>query len=149
MEVLIWKLILSEKNIIMCQIQWKTLSKRNLWNSISISTNQTDVKVVLSAVKDMNIMESTIYYKGIIIRAEERNRDMYATVDEVIKKNSRNKSITRSLSWKKDLERELWQPPWPSSRWGIATSEYRKEKDLRAKASYSRWSYYADEPFGT
>ncbi len=46
----------------------------------------TDVKVVLSAVKDMNIMESTIYYKGIIIRAEERNRDMYATVDEVIKK---------------------------------------------------------------
>ena len=46
----------------------------------------TGVKVLLSVEKDRNIMEATIHFDGIIIRAEDYTRDMYKTVDKVIKK---------------------------------------------------------------
>lgn len=48
--------------------------------------DDTVVKVVLSVEKDRNIMEATIHYEGIIIRAEEYTRDMYGTVDQVVRK---------------------------------------------------------------
>ena len=48
--------------------------------------DDTIVKVLLSVEKDRNIMEATIHYNGIIIRAEDYTRDMYSTVDQVIRK---------------------------------------------------------------
>lgn len=46
----------------------------------------TDVNVVLSVVKDDQIVEVTIPYKGIIFRAEAVTEDMYSTLDEVVEK---------------------------------------------------------------
>jgi len=46
----------------------------------------TDVKVVLSVEKDRNIMEATIHHEGLIIRSEDHTRDMYSTVDKVVRK---------------------------------------------------------------
>ena len=48
--------------------------------------DDTNVKVLLSVEKDRNIMEATIHYNGMIIRAEDYTRDMYNTVDQVIRK---------------------------------------------------------------
>ena len=39
--------------------------------------DDTNVKVLLSVEKDRNIMEATIHYNGMIIRAEDYTRDMY------------------------------------------------------------------------
>ncbi|SHE61919.1 SSU ribosomal protein S30P/sigma 54 modulation protein [Caldanaerobius fijiensis DSM 17918] len=46
----------------------------------------TDVNVVLSVVKNDQIVEVTIPYKGVIFRAEAATEDMYSTLDEVVEK---------------------------------------------------------------
>ncbi|WP_026486321.1 ribosome hibernation-promoting factor, HPF/YfiA family [Caldanaerobius polysaccharolyticus] len=48
--------------------------------------DDTDVNVVLSVVKNDQIVEVTIPYKGVIFRAEARSEDMYSTLDEVVEK---------------------------------------------------------------
>lgn len=48
--------------------------------------DNTNVKIVLAIEKKRNIMEATIFHDGIIIRAEESTRDMYSTIDQVVKK---------------------------------------------------------------
>ncbi len=48
--------------------------------------DETVVKVVLSVEKDRKIMEATIRYDGIIIRAEDYTRNMNTTIDKVVRK---------------------------------------------------------------
>ena len=50
---------------------------------------QTDVHVTLSVIKDQHVVEVTIPLPGIVLRAEERSEDMYASVDLVVDKLER------------------------------------------------------------
>lgn len=49
----------------------------------------SDVNVTLTVLKDLQIVEVTIPLKGVILRAEERNSDMYASIDLVVDKLER------------------------------------------------------------
>ena len=62
----------------------------------------TEAKVVLYVEKERNIMEATIHHSGIIIRSEDYTRDMYKTVDKVVRKLEK-----QVLSQKSKLESRL------------------------------------------
>lgn len=47
------------------------------------------VNITLSVVKDMQNVEVTIPLPGVLLRAEERNTDMYASIDLVVEKLER------------------------------------------------------------
>lgn len=49
----------------------------------------TDVHVTLSVVRGEQIVEVTIPLKGVLLRAEERSGDMYASIDLVVDKLER------------------------------------------------------------
>lgn len=49
----------------------------------------TDVNVTLSVVKGLQAVEVTIPLTGVMLRAEEKNSDMYASIDLVIDKLER------------------------------------------------------------
>jgi putative sigma-54 modulation protein len=49
----------------------------------------SDVHVTLSVVKNAQIVEVTIPLRGILLRAEERSDDMYASIDLVVEKLER------------------------------------------------------------
>lgn len=59
-------------------------------------TSQTLVEVVLSVVREQQIAEVTVKSAGLIIRAESRTSDMYASIDasmdRVVKQIRRNKA---------------------------------------------------------
>lgn len=48
-----------------------------------------DANVTLSIVKDLHNVEVTIPLQGVLLRAEEKNTDMYASIDLVIDKLER------------------------------------------------------------
>ncbi|NLY43112.1 MAG: ribosome-associated translation inhibitor RaiA [Clostridiaceae bacterium] len=45
---------------------------------------ETEAHVTLKVEKDRHIVEVTIYFDGIILRAEEVNHDMYASIDRIV-----------------------------------------------------------------
>jgi putative sigma-54 modulation protein len=49
----------------------------------------SDVQVKLSVVKDLQAIEVAIPLTGVLLRAEERNSDMYASIDLVVDKLER------------------------------------------------------------
>lgn len=49
----------------------------------------SEVQVTLSVVRDLQTIEVTIPLQGILLRAEERNSDMYASIDLVVDKLER------------------------------------------------------------
>lgn len=49
----------------------------------------SDVHVTLSVVKELQNVEVTIPIPGLLLRAEERNSDMYASIDLVVEKLER------------------------------------------------------------
>ena len=50
---------------------------------------ESDVHVTLSVVKNIQTIEVTIPLSGVMLRAEERNSDMYASIDLVVDKLER------------------------------------------------------------
>ena len=46
----------------------------------------SDVNVTLSIIKGLQTVEVTIPLKGVMLRAEEKNNDMYASIDLVTDK---------------------------------------------------------------
>ncbi|WP_094549293.1 ribosome hibernation-promoting factor, HPF/YfiA family [Petroclostridium xylanilyticum] len=44
----------------------------------------TEVHVTLEVEKDRQIVEVTIPFNGMILRAEEANSDMYASIDKIV-----------------------------------------------------------------
>ncbi len=50
---------------------------------------QSDVYVTLSVIRDQHVVEVTIPLPGVVLRAEERSEDMYASVDLVVDKLER------------------------------------------------------------
>lgn len=49
----------------------------------------SDVNVTLSVIRDKQSVEVTIPLPGVLLRAEERNPDMYASIDLVVEKLER------------------------------------------------------------
>ncbi|MFD2671954.1 ribosome hibernation-promoting factor, HPF/YfiA family [Marinicrinis sediminis] len=49
----------------------------------------SDVHVTLSVIKDVQIVEVTIPLTGVLLRAEEKGQDMYASIDLVVDKLER------------------------------------------------------------
>ncbi|MDD4494058.1 MAG: ribosome-associated translation inhibitor RaiA [Eubacteriales bacterium] len=50
---------------------------------------ETDVQVTMSVERNRHIIEVTIPFKGMLIRAEDSTTDMYASIDNVIDKIER------------------------------------------------------------
>ena len=50
---------------------------------------EAEVNVTLSVIRDMQIVEVTIPLKGVLLRAEEKHADMYASIDMVADKLER------------------------------------------------------------
>jgi putative sigma-54 modulation protein len=53
------------------------------------ATPESDVQVTLSVTKGQHVIEVTIPLPGVILRAEERSDDMYASIDDVVDKLER------------------------------------------------------------
>ncbi|BFH11257.1 ribosome-associated translation inhibitor RaiA [Paenibacillus melissococcoides] len=49
----------------------------------------SDVNVTLSVIRDLHIVEVTIPLPGLLLRAEDRSKDMYASIDSVTDKLER------------------------------------------------------------
>lgn len=49
----------------------------------------SDVHVTLNVIKDVQVVEVTIPLTGVILRAEEKSEDMYASIDMVVDKLER------------------------------------------------------------
>ncbi|HEY0826857.1 MAG TPA: ribosome-associated translation inhibitor RaiA [Bacilli bacterium] len=64
----------------------KKLSKLERYFEAPITT---DVNVTLSVVKDLHSIEVTISLPGVLLRAEEKSEDMYASTDLVVDKLER------------------------------------------------------------
>lgn len=64
----------------------KKLSKLERYFEAPIGT---DVNVTLSVLKDLHSIEVTIYLPGVLLRAEVKSEDMYASTDLVVDKLER------------------------------------------------------------
>ena len=62
----------------------KTRAENKLAKLSKFFGDDVDVTVALSTVKDKSIVEATIFYKGMIYRAEHAGYDMYASIDRVV-----------------------------------------------------------------
>jgi len=49
----------------------------------------SDVHVTLKVVKDVHVVEVTVPLRGVVLRGEESNEDMYAAIDLVVEKLER------------------------------------------------------------
>jgi len=54
-----------------------------------VAPPDTDVSVTISVVRDQHVVEVTIPLPGVVLRAEERSEDMYASIDLVVDKLER------------------------------------------------------------
>ncbi|HHT65764.1 MAG: ribosome hibernation-promoting factor, HPF/YfiA family [Caldicoprobacterales bacterium] len=61
----------------------------------------TEAQVTLSVEKNRHIVEVTIPFNGILIRAEESTDDMYASIDMVLDKLERQIHKYRTKLWRK------------------------------------------------
>ncbi len=64
----------------------KKLSKLERYFEAPLSA---DVNVTLSVIRDLHTVEVTIPMPGVMLRAEEKNTDMYASIDLVVDKLER------------------------------------------------------------
>jgi putative sigma-54 modulation protein len=62
----------------------------------------TEALVSLNLEKNRHIMEITVYFDGIVIRAEDHSSDMYTTLDNVLRKLER-----RIRKYRTRLEKKL------------------------------------------
>lgn len=77
------KFIVSGKNLEVTEaLREKTIKK--LGKLEKFFNPQTEVQVTFSVQKNRQIVEVTIPFNGIVLRAEEANDDMYASVDKVV-----------------------------------------------------------------
>ncbi|HEY8529779.1 MAG TPA: ribosome-associated translation inhibitor RaiA [Paenibacillaceae bacterium] len=54
-----------------------------------VTPPDTDVNVTISVIRDQHVVEVTIPLPGVVLRAEERSNDMYASIDLVVDKLER------------------------------------------------------------
>lgn len=87
----------------------------------------SDVSVTLSVVKDQHNVEVTIPFPGVLLRAEERSADMYASIDLVVEK----------------LERQIRKHKTKVNR------KYRQEGGLRSlfKENFETAADASDDPY--
>ena len=77
------KFIISGKNIEITEaLRNKTVKK--LGKLEKFFNTDTDVYVTMSVEKNRHIVEVTIPFNGMVLRAEESSDDMYASIDMVI-----------------------------------------------------------------
>ncbi|HOJ10854.1 MAG TPA: ribosome-associated translation inhibitor RaiA [Clostridiales bacterium] len=75
--------IVSGKNIDITEALRNTVVKK-LGKLDKFFNPDTDVYVTMSVEKNRHIVEVTIPFNGVVLRAEELSDDMYASIDEVI-----------------------------------------------------------------
>ena len=84
----IMKIIVSAKNIELTQALKATVEKKLLKLEKYFNPN-IEAQATLSVQKSRQIIEVTIPFNGVILRGEEENEDMYASIDLVIDKLER------------------------------------------------------------
>lgn len=60
--------------------------KSGNWSVIFERPLDTDVHITLSVIRELHTVEVTIPIPGLVLRAEERSEDMYASIDLVMEK---------------------------------------------------------------
>jgi len=96
--------------------------------------DDTEVLVGLNVERNRHIMEVTVYFDGIVIRAEDHSGDMYTTLDKVLQKLER-----RIRKYRTKLEKKLHGEAFVSEApifGGIdqeEDEEYEKPKVVRTK----------------
>lgn len=85
----------------------------------------TEVHVTMSVQKDRQIIEVTIPFNGVLLRAEEANDDMYASIDKVIDVLERQirKNKTR-------LEKKLHEAAFATTNFDI-TEDIAEEHEFK------------------
>lgn len=82
------KVIVSAKNIELTQALRNVVEKK-LMKLEKYFNPDVEAQVTLSVQKNRQIIEVTIPFNGVILRGEEANEDMYASIDIVIDKLER------------------------------------------------------------
>lgn len=77
------KFIISGKNIEITEALRNNTIKK-LSKLEKFFNTDTDVYVTMSVEKNRHIVEVTIPFNGVVLRAEESSEDMYASIDKVI-----------------------------------------------------------------
>jgi putative sigma-54 modulation protein len=77
------KIIITGKNIEITDALRERVSKK-IGKLDKFFNNETEAHVTLSVQKTRQIVEVTISFNGIVLRAEESNDDMYTSIDKTI-----------------------------------------------------------------
>lgn len=77
------KIIITGKNIDVTEGLKERVTKK-IKKLDKFFTNETEAHVTLSVQKTRQIVEVTITFNGIVLRAEESNEDMYASIDKTV-----------------------------------------------------------------
>lgn len=77
------KFKVSGKNIEVTEALRRAVEKK-LGRLDKLFNPETEVHVTLSVEKNRQIVEVTIPFNGVVLRAEEFNEDMYASIDKVV-----------------------------------------------------------------
>jgi putative sigma-54 modulation protein len=90
----------------------------------------TDVHVTMSVQKDRQIVEVTIPFNGVVLRAEEANDDMYTSIDKVVDLLER-----QMRKYKTRLEKKLHEAAFATDNFAIREdiAEEQEFKIVRSK----------------
>lgn len=122
------KIIITGKNIEITDALRERVSKK-IGKLDKFFNNETEAHVTLSVQRTRQIVEVTISFNGIVLRAEESNDDMYASIDKTIDVLERQirKNKTR-------LERRLYDNDFRIDNQKFA-EEVVEEKEFRVVRS--------------
>lgn len=100
---------------------------------------QSDVNVTMSAHRGLHTVEVTIPLQGVLLRAEERSEDMYASIDMVLDKLERQirKHKTKvNRRFRRDGVRTLFKESFDSNV-AVQTAEAEEDLELVRTKSFS------------
>lgn len=123
------KFVVSGKNIEVTDAL-KNKAVKKLGKLEKFFNQDTEAHVTMSVEKNRHIIEVTIHFNGVLLRAEESNMDMYASIDRVIdileRQIRRNKTRLEKKLRAGTLKSDYFKP-------GVDEEEEREFKVVRSK----------------
>lgn len=118
------KFIVSGKNIEVTEALKEKVVKK-LGRLEKFFNPGTEVHVTMSVEKNRQIVEITIPFNGVVLRAEESNGDMYTSIDKVM--DVLERQIRR---YKTRLEKKLYETAYESENFK-STKEVEEEEEFK------------------
>lgn len=119
------KFIVSGKNIEMTEALKEKVVKK-MGRLDKFFNPGTEIHVTMSVEKTRQIIEVTIPFNGVVLRAEEATEDMYTSIDKVI--DVLERQIRR---YKTKLEKQLHELAFEENNFTVPADEAEEEDDFK------------------